>query len=147
MQQHTLLCTDPCYQDGMIAALADEESPKELNRVFRSRAEYTTQRLQDTGCKPIAAEGGFYAMLRCKEWNAAHGFASSKELARDILEKVHVAVVPGTDFGVPDDLRLAFCNERYSEGIDRLRKYFTTAAISQRTTETISTAVTEAAGA
>ncbi len=27
MQQHTLLCTDPCYQDGMIAALEDEESP------------------------------------------------------------------------------------------------------------------------
>ena len=29
--------------------------------------------------------------------------------ARDILETVHVAVVPGTDFGVPHDLRLAFC--------------------------------------
>ncbi len=95
---------------------------------------------------PIAAEGGFYAMLRCKDWNTAHGFASSKELARDILEKVHVAVVPGTDFGVPDDLRLAFCNERYNEGIDRLRKYFTTAMMPQRTTETISTAVTEDAG-
>ncbi len=146
MQQHTLLCTDPCYQDGMIAALEDEESPRELNRVFRSRAEYTTQRLQDTGCEPIAAEGGFYAMLCCKAWNAAHGFASSKELARDILEKVHVAVVPGTDFGVHDDLRLAFCNERYNEAIDRLRKYFTTTAIHQGTTETISTEATEDAG-
>jgi aspartate aminotransferase len=86
-------------------------------------------------------------MLRCKDWNAAHGFASSKELARDILEKVHVAVVPGTDFGVPDDLRLAFCNERYNEGIDRLRKYFTTTAIPKGTTETMSTAVTEDASA
>ena len=63
-------------------------------------------------------------MLRCAEWNAAHGFASSKELARDILDRVHVAVVPGTDFGVPQDLRLAFCNARYEEGIDRLRAYF-----------------------
>jgi aspartate aminotransferase len=135
MQQHTLLCTDPCYQDGMIAALEDVESPQELNLVFRSRAEYTTKLLKDTGCEPIAAEGGFYAMLRCKDWNAAHGFASSKELARDILEKVHVAVVPGTDFGVPDDLRLSFCNERYNEGIDRLKKYFTKAVIPPRTTE------------
>ena len=67
-------------------------------------------------------------MLRCKDWNAIHGFESSKELARDILAKVHVAVVPGTDFGVPDDLRLAFCNARYSEGIDRLREYFTSSA-------------------
>jgi aspartate aminotransferase len=134
MQQHTLLCTDPCYQAGMIVALEDEESPQELNRLFRSRAEYTTQRLKGTGCEPIAAEGGFYAMLRCKDWNAAHGFASSKELARDILEKVHVAVVPGTDFGVPDDLRLAFCNDRYNEGIDRLREYFATATTGQHTT-------------
>ena len=61
----------------------------------------------------------------CGEWNATRGFATSKELARDILEKVHVAVVPGTDFGVPNDLRLAFCNKRYNEGIDRLRTYFT----------------------
>ena len=71
------------------------------------------------GCEPIAAEGGFSAVHGCKDWNAAHGFASSKELARDILEKVHVAVVSGTDFGVPEDLRLAFCNECNNKGIDR----------------------------
>ena len=124
IQQHTLLCTDPCYQYGMIAALDDEESPKELTSVYKARAEYTTARLRGTRCTPIAAEGGFYAILRCEEWNKARGFASSKELARDILEKAHVAVVPGTDFGVPQDLRLAFCNERYNEGIDRLYQYF-----------------------
>ena len=42
------------------------------------------------GCEPIAAEDGFNAVHGCKDWNAAHGFASSKELARDILEKVHL---------------------------------------------------------
>ncbi len=145
IQQHTLLCTDPCYQYGMIAALEDEESPEQLTRLYRSRAEYTTQRLTGTGCEPIAAEGGFYAMLRCKDWNAMHGFESSKELARDILEKVHVAVVPGTDFGVPDDLRLAFCNARYSEGIDRLREYFTSSAASGRTAGTQRKAATASA--
>ena len=145
IQQHTLLCTDPCYQYGMIAALEDEESPEQLTRLYRSRSEYTTQRLTGTGCEPIAAEGGFYAMLRCKDWNAIHGFESSKELARDILAKVHVAVVPGTDFGVPDDLRLAFCNARYSEGIDRLREYFTSSAASGRTAETQRKALTTSA--
>ena len=124
MQQHTLLCTDPCYQYGMIAALADEESPEELTKLYRLRAEYTTQQLRGTGCEPVPSEGGFYAVLQCADWNRAHGFASSKELARDILEKVYVAVVPGTDFGIPQDLRLAFCNSRYNEGIDRLRYYF-----------------------
>ncbi len=124
IQQHTLLCTDPCYQYGMIDALNDEASPRELTDLYRSRAEYTSERLKGTGCQPLRAEGGFYAILRCGEWNAAHGFASSKDLARDILERVHVAVVPGTDFGVAQDLRLAFCNDRYEEGIDRLAEYF-----------------------
>ena len=132
IQQHTLLCTDPCYQYGMIAALADDESPGQLRNIYRSRAEYTTECLAGTGCEPVAAEGGFYAMLRCGKWNAARGFASSKELARDILQKVHVAVVPGTDFGVPDDLRLAFCNDRYDEGIDRLQEYFSSSAPAGR---------------
>ena len=134
IQQHTLLCTDPCYQDGMIEALDDEASPEVLSDVYRARAEYTTERLAGTGCEPIAAEGGFYAMLRCAEWSARKGFSSSKELARDILKKVHVAVVPGTDFGVPDDLRLAFCNDRYNEGIDRLREYFTVTAGAEKAT-------------
>ena len=124
MQQHTLLCTDPCYQYGMIAALDDDESPAELAGIYKGRAEYTTQQLLKTGCEPIAAEGGFYAVLRCAEWNQDRGFTSSKELAHDILKKAHVAVVPGTDFGIPQDLRLAFCNDRYDEGIDRLRRYF-----------------------
>ena len=127
IQQHTLLCTDPCYQYGMIAALEDEDSPRELMNVFKDRAEYTTMRLTGTRCTPIGSEGGFYAILRCEEWNKALGFPTSKELARDILEKVHVAVVPGTDFGVPQDLRLAFCNDRYNEGIDRLHDYFSSA--------------------
>lgn len=124
MQQHTLLCTDPCYQYGMIAALEDEESPAELAAVYKSRGKYTTEQLSDTGCNPVDAEGGFYAVLQCVDWNREHGFASSKELARDILNRAHVAVVPGTDFGIPQDLRLAFCNDRYNEGIDRLRGYF-----------------------
>ena len=124
MQQHTLLCTDPCYQYGMIAALDDEDSPAELAEIYKARAEYTTLQLRNTGCEPLAAEGGFYAVLRCADWNQASGFASSKELAHDILKKTNVAVVPGTDFGIPQDLRLAFCNDRYNEGVDRLRSYF-----------------------
>ena len=65
--------------------------------------------------------------------------------ARDILETVHVAVVPGTDFGVPHDLRLAFCNDRYNEGIDRLRNDFTSSVADSRSAE-IHQVVTAAKG-
>ena len=93
------------------------------------RAEFTLGGVDGNAWQvPLAAEGeegGFYAVLRCSDWNREHGFESSKKLARDILARAHVAVVPGTDFGIPQDLRLAFCNDRYNEGIDRLRSYFT----------------------
>ena len=125
IQQHTLLTSDPCYQYGMMEALKDEESPATLRDIYKARAEYTTQRLAGSPANPRRSEGGFYAILDCSaDYLASKGFASSKDLARDILEKVHVATVPGTDFGMPDGLRLAFCEARYNEGIDRLRDYF-----------------------
>ncbi|EAW37236.1 pyridoxal phosphate-dependent aminotransferase [Lyngbya sp. PCC 8106] len=125
VQQHTLLTHDPVNQYGAIAALQDLEAPKELTRIYKSRAEYSYTQLEDTGCDPIKAEGGFYIVLDCDRWVKEKGMEDSKELAVDIARKVHVATVPGTDFGIPNCLRLSFCNDRYNEGIDRLRDYFT----------------------
>ena len=51
--------------------------------------------------------------------------------------------VLGAEARPPDVRVITFENE----GIGSLRKYFTTAAIPQRTTETISTAFTEDSGA
>lgn len=125
MQQHTLLTADPVYQEGMIEALKDLESPREVRELYRSRAEYSYNTLKDTGCCPIKSNGGFYITLACDQWIKKNGFVDSKDLAKDILKKVYVSTVPGTDFGVPNGLRLSFCNDRYNEAIDRLRIYFT----------------------
>lgn len=125
MQQHTLLTCDPVNQYGMVEALKDLESPRQLMEVYRGRAEYSYNTLKDTGCNPIKADGGFYITLDCGDWVKVKNMESSKDLAIDILQKVYVATVPGTDFGIPNTLRLAFCNERYEEAIDRLKVYFT----------------------
>lgn len=125
VQQHTLLTCDPVTQMGMIEALKDSDSPRELTALYAARARYTMDRLGDTGCRPIEPEGGFYAMLDCTDWIRRRGMDGSKELARDVLRTVKVSTVPGTDFGMPDALRLSFCQSRYDEGIDRLRDYFT----------------------
>jgi aspartate/methionine/tyrosine aminotransferase len=125
MQQHTLLTSDPVNQYGMVEALKDLDSPRQLMKVYRSRAEYSYNTLKGTGCNPIKSYGGFYITLDCDAWIKEKNMESSKDLAKDILQKVHVATVPGTDFGIPNGLRLAFCNERYNEAIDRLKVYFT----------------------
>ncbi len=125
VQQHTLLTHDPVNQYGAIAALQDLEAPKELTKIYKSRAEYSYAQLKGTGCDPIKSEGGFYIVLDCDRWVKEKGMNSSKELVIDIAKTVYVATVPGTDFGIPNGLRLSFCNDRYNEGIDRLRDYFT----------------------
>lgn len=124
VQQHTLLTHDPVNQYGMVEALKHLEYPVELTRIHRERAEFACELLQDTGCVPIKPMGGFYLVLDCGNWNNDHGIESSISLAKDILARTGVAVVPGTDFGLNHGLRLSLCNSRWNEAITRLRSYF-----------------------
>ncbi len=50
----------------------------------------------------------------------------STALARQLLERVHVAVVPGDAFGAPGYLRLSYATamERIEEGLRRLASFF-----------------------
>ena len=74
----------------------------------------------------------FHNLLVCRHADRPLHFVAN--VLGKTRRRVHVAVVPGTDFGVPHDLRLAFCNDRYNEGIDRLREYFTASAAGSRST-------------
>ncbi|MGB7845263.1 MAG: pyridoxal phosphate-dependent aminotransferase [Candidatus Acidiferrum sp.] len=51
------------------------------------------------------------------------------ELAKELLERAHVALVPGEAFGAPGFLRLSYATslERIEEGLRRLTKFFTRA--------------------
>jgi len=52
------------------------------------------------------------------------------ELATSLLEKAHVALVPGAAFGAPGYLRLSYATsiERIEEGLRRIEKFFSRAA-------------------
>ena len=54
---------------------------------------------------------------------------SCTELAKQLLETAHVALVPGEAFGAPGFLRLSYATsiERIEEGLRRLNKFFTRA--------------------
>lgn len=51
------------------------------------------------------------------------------DLSRDLLEKAHVALVPGEAFGAPGFLRLSYATslDRIEEGLRRLNRFFTRA--------------------
>jgi aspartate aminotransferase len=54
---------------------------------------------------------------------------SCAEIAKMLLDKAHVAVVPGEAFGAPGYLRLSYATsiERIEEGLRRLERFFSRA--------------------
>ncbi len=101
-------------------------------------AEYTKRRKRIVeGLREIAGVkcewpgGAFYAFPDVSahlQGPCAHT-KSCTELAKELLEKAHVALVPGEAFGAPGFLRLSYATsiERIEEGLRRLNKFFTRA--------------------
>jgi aspartate aminotransferase len=54
------------------------------------------------------------------------GVRSSGELARRLLDDVHIAVVPGEAFGTEHHFRLSYATsmDRIEEGLRRLAQFF-----------------------
>jgi aspartate/methionine/tyrosine aminotransferase len=75
-------------------------------------------------CEPT---GAFYVFADVSE-HCRRTSLSSYQLAFDILNRAHVAVTPGSDFGPGGEgyLRLSYAAEydRLKEGLDRLARYF-----------------------
>jgi aspartate aminotransferase len=75
--------------------------------------------------------GAFYAFPNVSEHlRGKDALASScTELANKLLDKAHVALVPGEAFGAPGFLRLSYATsiERIDEGLRRLSNFFTRA--------------------
>lgn len=122
--QHTLLTTNPTEQFACIEALNHMDEVERLTKVYSNRNDYAVNKLANiNGVEVISADGGFYLVVMCSGFMKRKNIVTSFELAKGILEKTGVAVVPGSDFGVPTGIRISFTHLRFNEGIDRLAKY------------------------
>ncbi len=125
IQHHTLLTLDPVVQYGAIEALNQQREVESLVNTYKERCVYTIRRFDEVSdIKAIPAKGGFYITLDCEDYMKNNNIATSLELATQIINKTYVGVVPGSDFGLPNTLRLSFSTSKYTEGIDRLVAFF-----------------------
>jgi aspartate aminotransferase len=74
-------------------------------------------------------EGAFYVFPNISAHLSAD-VPDSTAMARVLLDREHVAVVPGDAFGAPGHLRISYATsmERIEEGLRRLARFFGRAA-------------------
>lgn len=124
LQQNFFICASSTAQRGGIAALKSAHHDVEkMKLIYNERRKYLIERLGNLGFEiKVLPTGAFYIFV-----NAKHLSDNSYELAFDILEKAHVGVTPGIDFGQNGEgfLRFSYANsiENIKEGMDRIEKY------------------------
>ena len=124
MQQNLFICASSTAQRAGISALQFAGNEVEnIKKTYNQRRTYIIERLQNLGFDiKVPPTGAFYIFV-----NVRHLSDNSYKLAFDILEKAHVGVTPGIDFGENGEgfLRFSYANsiENIKEGMNRLEKY------------------------
>lgn len=124
MQQNFFICANSFVQEAGIAALeGPQDHVTKMIETYDERRKYLLKRLKEIGFGiKYEPEGAFYVLA-----NARNFGNNSLALSQEILEKAHVAVTPGIDFGSGAEgyIRFSYANslENIEEGMNRLDKY------------------------
>lgn len=120
---YNTICASIPSQYAAIEALTSQlDVPKEMNRAYIERRDYIYKRLTDMGLEVSKPTGAFYIFPSIEKYDR-----DSFRFATNLLETVHLAVVPGRSFSEYGEghIRLSFaCSmEELTEAADRLEKY------------------------
>jgi aspartate/methionine/tyrosine aminotransferase len=125
LQQNFFISANSMVQKAAIAALkCAGEDVARMKSIYDERRKFIIRRLKEIGLGiTVEPTGAFYVFA-----NATRYSTDSYRLAFDILEKAHVGVTPGVDFGRNGEgyLRFSYANskENIAEGMNRLEAYF-----------------------
>ncbi|KEZ50685.1 pyridoxal phosphate-dependent aminotransferase [Metabacillus indicus] len=97
-------------QYASIAAYAGSQEPvEEMRKAFEERLNIIYDKLVAIpGISCLKPQGAFYLFPNAKQAAEMTGFASVDEFVEALLEKEKVAIVPGSGFGSPDNVRLSY---------------------------------------
>ncbi|MBQ0046029.1 MAG: pyridoxal phosphate-dependent aminotransferase [Prevotellaceae bacterium] len=124
LQQNFMICAGSTAQRAGIAALRDKSDYEQtMVAEYKRRRDYLLGRLREMGFGiPIAPQGAFYIFA-----DASSFTDDSLSFAYEVLERAHVAITPGTDFGSRGEqyVRFSYANslENIEKGMDRLQDY------------------------
>ena len=124
LQQNLFICASDFGQHAALAALNEcDEDVERMVRIYAERRHFMVPRLGEIGLEVTYEPAGAFYILT----DAGKFEEDSHKLAFEILEKAHVAVTPGIDFGdqAEGHLRFSYANslENLKEGMDRLEEF------------------------
>lgn len=117
-------------QKAAVAALNDDQScVAKMNIVFKRRRDLMIQLLKDIpGLKTSVPCGAFYVFPQVSSYfgksDGNNLIQTSNDLCLYLLDKAHIATVPGEAFGEPACIRISFAtsDENLNEAMNRMKK-------------------------
>lgn len=94
---------------ALAAYEADEENVDDMRKIFAERLDVFYELINRIpGITCIKPKGAFYLFANAIEAAKNNGFDSVDDWVTAILEEEKVALVPGSGFGMPDNVRLSY---------------------------------------
>ena len=124
VQQNFFISANAITQWAGIAALEKAgDDVAHMRSIYNKRRKFMIKRLKEIGFGiKVEPTGAFYVLANAKRFSG-----DSYRLAFDILEKAHVGVTPGIDFGENAEgyIRFSYANalDNIAEGMDRIEGY------------------------
>lgn len=114
-------------QYGAIAAYEGSQAAvEEMKQAFEHRLDVIYNKLITIpGVTCVKPQGAFYLYPNVKEAASLTGYATVDDFVAGLLEEAMVAVVPGSGFGTPDNIRLSYATslELLEEAVTRIQQF------------------------
>lgn len=127
LQGHTVSCVTSFTQMASVAALTRENgSIEKMRRDFDERRKFLVEELNKIShVSCTLPKGAFYTMANVGYYiqNNTKGIVNTGDFCIYLLEKVHIAVVTGSAFGMENYVRFSYANsmQNLREGLKRFR--------------------------
>lgn len=119
----------PSQYAAIAAYRGDQNTVAEMKKKFESRLNLFYDKLVGIpGFSCVKPQGAFYLFPNVKEAAKLTGFDTVDDFAKALLSEAHVAVVPGTGFGSPDNIRLSYATSEdlLIEAANRIKHFVET---------------------
>ena len=123
--QSTSNPTSISQEAAEVALNGDQTCVAAMCRAFEERHDWLVGALNELpGIRCLPADGTFYVFPDVRDVLARLGLASDTDLAALLLDRVGVALVPGTAFGGPGHVRISFATglDTLKEAVSRITK-------------------------